>query len=343
VMQRAAQIRMRPLLNRNRLETVDPYAELDQNGNPYTELTLNMRRKAEILKHNPVGSGSGTITRSAHWASMSRNRSIASKTIHTFMKTTTIGGVTTQALAPCPTVPLPVYYSDVPWGGNTNMLYLDESVPLYNFINPVQERNYNMLPPDPAIDDTTVSIVDKDVNIPQNQSGRVATIMFTQHITMSTAVMFLQIPLAINISGIATYFDSSTSSNKTVTITPNVELCYNDVVIPGIYNYTKSFGSVFNLTFPGNTGVNFNLSQYIGYITVHNIFVQAIPNAVYTVRVHAEIVFSPAFDTSTLGATLTANIQSIANTNDSHGAANFANSTADPFPSSIDPWIMTIV
>jgi hypothetical protein len=318
--QRAQQIRMSALIEKTRLEIIDPYIELDPSGNPWTPFALNMRRKAEILKYQKnSGSGVGNtqITRASKWANAVRNRSTGAKPTNTQCPEKIVG-------------PLPVGRSNVPSGGDTEFLFYDESAPLYNFTNPINDRVYDTQNLQPQNTDAVVVIdFDPNVTIPTQSVARIVTFMFTRSApVIRTAVGVHRIPIVLSFSGTtAQYRNASTSKNIAVTIIP--EVCYNGYVLAQPSN-SPSISTTWTsvaLTFPRSeidgANHNFTIKKCIGYLTVVNFSVDSSPMTVYTIQLRATVVFNTeTFYSDKLTASVTANVPgTFADIDDSAGKA----------------------
>lgn len=278
--QRTQQIRMSSLLYKNRLEVVDPYLEINpSSGNPWTPFDLNMRRKAEILKYNNnAGDTSGSIrnTRAGRWAYTVRNRTPTA---------------VNQITCPANTIgPLHVSRSDVPPGGDTDYLVYDNSVPLYHFTNPINNRTYDtnntiLIPTQQVVLES-----DSAVQIPNQSFGRVATFMYTSIVSQPLCTIDVRIPLCLEI--LATNVQNSTSTYP-ITVLPTVDLCYNDRVVASQSTPTISYSwSAINLIFPSpaSSNTSFNIKKYIGYVTVTGIVsASPIPMSVFTIRLTTQV------------------------------------------------------
>ena len=277
--QRTQQIRMSALLDKNRLEVVDPYLEINpSSGNPWTPFDLNMRRKAEILEYNKnLGDTSGNFrnTKAGKWAYTVRNRTPT---------------ITTQLSCPAKIVgPLPVGRSNVPAGGDTDFLVYDNSVPLYNFTNPINNRTYDTN--NTIIVPTQQVILESDsaVQIPNQSFRRVATFMYTSIVSQPFCTINVRIPLCLEI--VATNVQYSPSTYP-ITVLPVVNLCYNDRVVASISTPTIGYSwSAINLIFPspGSNNTSFTIKKYIGYVTVTGIVDSPIPMSVFTIRVTTQV------------------------------------------------------
>jgi hypothetical protein len=277
--QRTQQIRMSSLLPKNRLEVVDPYLEINpSSGNLLTPFDLNMRRKAEILKYNKnVGDTSGNFrnTKAGKWAYTVRNRTPT---------------ITTQLSCPAKIVgPLPVGRSNVPPGGDTDFLVYDNSVPLYNFTNPINNRTYDAN--NTIIMPTQQVILESDtaVQIPNQSFRRVATFMYTNLVSQPLCTIDVRIPLCLEIVATNVQFPLSPTTYP-ITVLPVVNLCYNDRVVVSQSTPTISYSwSTINLI-SQSSNTSFTIKKYIGYVTVTGIVSDSpIPMSVFTIRVTTQV------------------------------------------------------
>lgn len=273
---------MSSLLYKNRLEVVDPYVEVNpSSGNPWTPFDLNMRRKAEILKYNNnTGDTSGSLrnTKAGKWAYTVRNRTPT---------------VANQNQTTCPAKivgPLHVSVSNVPPGGDTDFLVYDNSVPLYNFTNPINNRTYDTN--NTIIIPTQQVILESDsaVQIPNQSFRRVATFMYTSIVSQAFSSIDVRIPLCLEI--VATNAQLSPSTYP-ITVLPVVNLCYNDRVVASISTPTISYSwTTINLVCPspGESNASFTIKKYIGYVTVTGIVsASPIPMSVFTIRLTTQV------------------------------------------------------
>lgn len=116
----------------NRLEIDSPYNKINST---YTKFDYDMRRKAEVLKYasNKSSSQTNSLSKSEKYALIARG-------------TYSDPGLMTAA-ANCPQdnmIATPSSASGVP--APYMLLYDDDNVPLYNYINPIQTRSSNITP-----------------------------------------------------------------------------------------------------------------------------------------------------------------------------------------------------
>lgn len=110
----------------NRLEIDSPYNKINST---YTKFDYDMRRKAEVLKYasNKSSSQTNSLSKSEKYALIARG---------------------TYSAANCPQdnmiAATPSSASGVP--APYMLLYDDDNVPLYNYINPIQTRSSNITP-----------------------------------------------------------------------------------------------------------------------------------------------------------------------------------------------------
>lgn len=110
------------------------------NGIVYTQYDIDMRRKAEILKYssNKVSTQTNSLTKTEKFSLLVRGFSQS-------IPLSTANESTIQRACPNDALILtPTSSSDVP--GPVIMLFDNESIPLYKYINPTYNRNYSILP-----------------------------------------------------------------------------------------------------------------------------------------------------------------------------------------------------
>lgn len=278
----------------SRLVVVNPY---DTPG--VTKFALDMRRKAEVLEYTQNVGAAVPKTKSASWASVVRQQ--ASRRI----SVTSCPGNGTPTI-----IYSSVDKSGVPRGGDTEVLYLDPAVPLYHFINPVNERTYvefeNVIPePFKAIiwSPVIVPVFPTPVNgIPTT----VATGMFTSSVLSPQYQLRAVSPIAITVSGNTSARTTPTGSPK-ITVTVELHLFYNESKI----TQSSPYSATIELGFPlvaTSPAADFTVTKYIGVGDAQNIIARAENGYVYTVRMVATVKFSSELDSTKISAQITANV-----------------------------------
>lgn len=280
--QRQQAQQFREVLPPLRLDVVNPYDDPT-----VTKFKLDMRRKAEVLEYKQTVGATVREPKSAAWASIVRQ-----------------SGRRPPPVCPTPLTPIvsSVDRSGVPRGGDTDVLYLDPTVPIYHLINPVNERSYVQF--DNVIPDPFLVVVRPSVFLENEVSGIVASGMFTSSIQMPRYRMRLVCPLALTVSG-NTSARTPSGVTPTITLTIAVQLFYNETMIAQTDPYSRTIVVAFPLANEGST--DFTMTKYI-WTADAQLLAQAGNGYVYTVRVAANARFSSDFDTSKISATITANI-----------------------------------
>ena len=270
----------------------------------FTKFDLDMRRKAEILKYkSPTQLGSNT--KSSQWSQMANGPSIT-------IPSAAILRQTEQAIiiSNCRPIPASVSSCDVPLGGNTNILYDDETVLLYNYINPILTRSYGFQDL-PLTTDPFSLIQSANVFCASSQTTFVGSIIFREAIANTTTTFTsIQIPIALQLKTPSFVNNSSTS----ISLDIQLIIMYNGSIITpySTYAYTFESGSnSSNLVFASGNPPSFtlNLLQYMGLLTISNVVLPSEPNFIYDfyLLVNPTIVSSQLVIT-TLVANVTTNL-----------------------------------
>jgi len=251
-----------------RFELVSPY------GGAYSKFDFDMRRKAEVLKYN----GNATNTKT--------NNSTKAQLFSQLVTNTQIASVnnnTTKCVRDSSNnlIYRPTTDSDVP--GPVILLYDDETVPLYNYGNFLQNRFYpDQMPNDfkywkVYTSDNILSQATGNVNqysdslnqsystIPTTVETTLFTIYILPNINKSTYTYTINTPISISIGG---NYTNNNNLNFNVNLNSvNINVYYNTTVINGPTFPTKpNISGIFSdisLNIPANAGV-FNAQAYIG-------------------------------------------------------------------------------
>ena len=264
----------------------EPIIRLELQKNPYDKYTktqLDMRRKAEILKYAPIQQTNQTnnVTKKQKWTQLV-NGSIQQPTQQALVDISN-GHI-------CPNdrlIPTPTSSCDVP--GPVMYLIDDETIPLYNYATNVDAY---------AVDNATIFTpysVSYNSNIicSPEVDTQLASILINQGNNSITSTFSFTIPLAIYISG---KIDAS-AVHFTNTVTVNISnivanVYFNNTIInssdptknPKIYSTqpiitTNNNPVIFDVS--GRSG-NFSAVQYVGTVTVSNIYLNNNNKTVYT-------------------------------------------------------------
>ena len=264
------------------VQSNNPYEYNNTGELKYSQTQLNMRRKAEILKYNK----NRTVTQSSNkgkWTYLSNirptnNRSARDKSV-------------------CPNTPQPSSSSDVP--GPVIPLILDESVPLYNYLEkPIYQR----------VDYDAMKRIYDD--FPQyNINGLNGTTnTFTNLVILNPNdnqfVYDLSIPIYVQYEAdYTTGYADPISSAQLYVYSAEISIYYSDTLV---YTIPATFRTspttlptdivestlTSSLTFNTSQNTRINVSQYAGVLYVTNIPLQTVTQYVYTFKVKVNIGYS---------------------------------------------------
>ena len=152
-------IRKKQLDNRpaSRIEVLSPYETPK-----YTKFDLDMRRKAQVLKYNQLNTQVNNLSNNQKWSQLVKGN--AAK-VSPYNPNVFLGGDIVPKYAPdvildleknkivaCLPSGAPIRTnpsaSGVPPDPNVPFLYDDETVPLYNYVNPISTRAYGIINPE---------------------------------------------------------------------------------------------------------------------------------------------------------------------------------------------------
>lgn len=249
------------------------------NGIVYTQYDIDMRRKAEILKYssNKVSTQTNSLTKTEKFSLLVRGFSqsipLASANESTIQRA-------------CPNDALiltPTSSSDVP--GPVIMLFDNESVPLYKYINPTYNRNYSILP-DNNTDKWSIFYNENIQYTIANESKTISSIYIRELVTKQLTTFQLNIPISIYVSG---DISNNTGSNINIHISDaTFAVFYNDTDVTTSYSSTnptivKNFTDLsFNVN-NTNRG-SFSAVQYVGNLIINNIILSTTVGSVYDLK-----------------------------------------------------------
>lgn len=245
------------------------------NGIVYTQYDIDMRRKAEILKYssNKVSTQTNSLTKTEKFSLLVRGFSqsipLASSNESTIQRA-------------CPNDALiltPTSSSDVP--GPVIMLFDNESVPLYKYINPSYNRNYSILP----VNNTNPWSIEYNENIQYpitNESKTISSIYIRESVTQPVTTFKLNIPISIYVSG---DISNNTGSNINIHISDaTFAVFYNDTVVTTNPTIVKNFTDLsFNVNYNTKRGA-FSAVQYVGNLIINNIILSTTVGSVYDLK-----------------------------------------------------------
>lgn len=123
----------------SRIEVLSPYETTK-----YSRFDLDMRRKTQILKYDQLNTQVNRLSKKEKWSRVvnGRNPSLTNVVVDS----------QNNLILACPNpggpLRMPLSASNVPPDPNVPYLYDDESVPLYNYINPILTRAYGIQNPE---------------------------------------------------------------------------------------------------------------------------------------------------------------------------------------------------
>jgi len=243
----------------------------------YTEFQLNMRRKAEILRHssNTSSSQTNSLTRKEKWAKLSNAKN--NKIIY------------------CPNdLYLPTLSSSCDVPGPVTVLYNDNKIPLYNFASNTAAF---------AVDNTREvinysTILNNNIIIPSNTETSIATLYIQNNQNTPVHTFSLQTPIAFYIYGSdinkSGPYDLQLllSSISLLTYYSGEEtLAFND---PPKYQYTTMNSPIYLELTPPSTTDKFSFSAFVyaGILKISNINLYTEPGFIYDVKLNFNTALS---------------------------------------------------
>lgn len=238
----------------------------------YTQLQLNMRRKAEILRYSSNTSSSQTnnLTRKEKWAKIANARN--------------------NKITYCPSdLALPTLSSSCDVPGPITVLYNDKNIPLYNFA-------YNT--PSYAVDNTTEFInysflMNKNTIIPSKSEISVATLYIQNNEDNPIHTFSIETPIAFYIYGSG--LDGSSQYNLKLSIESISVLIYYSgeevLALNGSPNYqfnTMDTPIELKLSAKTNSGNTFSAFVYSGILKISNIELYTEPGFIYDIKLSFE-------------------------------------------------------
>ena len=249
-----------------RYELISPY-EIGQ----FTQQDLNMRRKAEILLYNTQASKGNNLTKSQKWSLL--NKTSTKQQINRVCKVSTILTPSSSCDVPGP----PIY------------LYMDDKVPLYNYIKKDNYFNYSSIEKQQEWDYVTTPNVEYKSKI----KAECFKIIYNGSATRKTTYSFLT-PLALTIQG------TKLKAPK-LTFTPvdmiNIKIinakCYIFYSGRPILKPPAEIVTLPNFDFTiklQGVGGDFSASKYIGPLETKGLTLDTQSQFVYTIYLSFDIV-----------------------------------------------------
>ena len=275
----------------------------------FSKFQVDMRRKAEVLKHMPAKQNNQTnnLTKNQQFALISKG----------FTQKISVETGTNI----CPNnnyIPTPNSASDVP--GPLVYLFEDPTVPLYNFSDPRYDRSYALTQTDNT---TPWTITDVSNVVFTHNTYSILTSIYVRINTPTTFTTFtLTTPVVISITGITknitspinfsfyissfvvSVFYNSTVVNSTDTdITPAYGM-NNPTVTTQIVNRPVT------ITCNGNNSIT--AVQYIGNITLNSLSLYTSPGYVFDIKPKFQVIYPINISTyfTSVNANIVCNISS---------------------------------
>ena len=271
-----------------RINMISPYETTN-----YTKFDLDMRRKVEILKYQKGSTKGNTLTKKQQWAQIINGNTPA---LSTSSDNTCI----------IQNKPMPLSASNVPPDRNVSVLYNDENVPLYNFINPIYTRAYGFTNTPTNIISVFQQNILSNIICESNISNKIASIVFSENADMNMYTISIHnIPLALYIQGDLSGAQINLNiPNDTVINSIQLNAYYNDNLVPdrSVYQYTYSptILQSYDLDISANTyldGTTFKGIQYIGNVSVSNILLYTSPGFIYDFKLKVNLSYFLARNT----------------------------------------------
>ena len=263
---------------KNLLFNIPPtrFTPLSPYGTGLTQYQLDMRRKVEILQYNK--NDTGTITKKQAFVQVvkgaSQRRTYSKSYIANFDGNTTICPPTISTAA---NIPGPAFY-----------LFLDPSVPLYNYVTTRTYATEN------SEDTETMWIYDTSYNIVSN-FPKLLTLNIRKPIDQSVYTYTFSTSIGLSVTGNsdghpAIVDVSGTFSTKIFPSDVIIEVRYGDVPITLISEPLITFGAGFITDVSGNsfsykTPNTFGGNIYLGNMTVSNLSLATSPGYTYDIYV----------------------------------------------------------
>jgi hypothetical protein len=282
----------------SRINLVSPYETT-----PYTKFDLDMRRKAEVLKHQTGNTKGNTLTKKQKWTQIAQGnyQTIpASYQNSVTIRDTSSSSVRILDCASTSIIRTPLSSCDVPPDPNVSYLYYDADVPLYNYLNPISTRAYGFENIQPNDDAMFKTIVNYNTPCIMNTPTKIASILFLENADQKTYTINIQnIPIGIYVNGDF----SGNSINKSNSININniqLDAYYNDILVPkrSVYQETYNPSNIiqpYTLDFSVNTiisGKTFKGMYYIGNISISNILLYINPGFIYDFKLNVDYTYS---------------------------------------------------
>jgi hypothetical protein len=282
-----------------RLEIISPYE-----NTTITKLQFDMRRKAEILKYEQGNTKTNSFTKKQLWTQVVNGNAPPVSTSYSKKQSNIRTDNLVSKVLNCNNTDLPLTMpssaSDVPhdYIHGINTLYLNPTIPLYNYINPVLTRSYGVI--NTPLEDSVI----RYSNYINATNNAITTVEFTELTANAQYTLsLLNIPVAIQIYGdiSGTNVDVVLDSVVIKSITLNVK--YNDTIVTPLSVYVPVLTPVNNsyIVNVKNSGSpnkkTFSGTKYIGNLNISNILLYASTGYMYTFELVYNIGHSNSYET----------------------------------------------
>ena len=250
-----------------RFNVISPYQ-----GTNLKQFDLDMRRKAEILKYssNKMSTQTNSLTKKQRWAQIARGNFTQPSVTNADPSSNDLVG------AVCPNddmIPMSTRKSGVP--GPEMFLYLDKTVPLYNYATANRTYPFNI-----QTDYQYWRIATReDVLLPHNNEKEFFTLSINSNIDQPFYVYTVTFPVGLLVTG--TILQNNIPKTQPVTLSIfsiTATIYYSNKVVKTINVPVTLQSLVFNVA--GKTG-SFSAVQYVGNIVMSNIRLVTEPGYIY--------------------------------------------------------------
>lgn len=299
----------------SRINIISPYDTTN-----YTKFDLDMRRKAEVLKYQKGSTKGNSLTKNQRWAQIVNGnyQKLSSSALNRITQLTT----NAVKIVDCSSglILTPLSASNVPSDPNVSFLYNDETIPLYNYLNPTSTRAYGFVDLEINPDIIFKTNIYNNVICTSNISNKIASVLFTSNANQNAYTLSIQnIPLAIYIQGdLSGEIVNDIILNDAFIKSMEINAYYNGNLVPdrSLYKYTYSPDTIlqnYDLKISTNipqNGSTFKGIQYIGTLSISNILVYATTGFVYDFEllVNLSYIVSKSPDIISMNASVIANV-----------------------------------
>ena len=256
----------------------------------YTQYQLDMRRKAEILKYssNRMSTQTNSLTKAQKYAQLVKG-SYQQRTYSQTYINKILADISNGVPLPiCPTHPTPSIACDIP--GPTVLLYQDDAVPLYRYVNDVNTAAFGIID-----QETTGDIWNytqpQNITISDSTFSTVTTI-YILHTNYNVDTFSISIPLSTKISATTIddlpYTYNSDLSFSIINAKINVLYSYSNVTLIEnpifLLNSIPIPSSSIDLSINVINDTSFNITSYLGILQIENILLYTQTGYIYDIQ-----------------------------------------------------------